>query len=149
MLSCSNYPQPKVKRRCNCYFLANSSPAPLQHRQATLYHCDILRDVPISCKIPWGTTHFNFWKRYENSKPCTPRDGGVGGSCVAAAPYFFPNVMLSQLLFITLVKIPGEAYKMLCFYLKLPPLEIPFRRPSHHNIYARQFEEKNTVCNNF
>ena len=56
------------------------------------------------------------------------RDGGAGGAAGAVAPHFFPNVMLKQLRFKTLVQFPREAYKMY-FYLKPPPLVIPLRRP--------------------
>ena len=44
-----------------------------------------------------------------------------GGAAAAVAPHFFPNVMLKQLRFKTLVvQFPREAYKMLYFYLKPP-----------------------------
>ena len=55
----------------------------------------------------------------------TAEPGGLQGA------HFFPNVMLKQLRFKTLVvQFPREAYKMLYFYLKPPPpLVIPLRRP--------------------
>ena len=43
------------------------------------------------------------------------------GAAGAVAPHFFPNIMLKQLRFKTLVvQFPREAYKMLYFYLKPP-----------------------------
>ena len=59
------------------------------------------------------------------------------GGCRGCSPHFFPNVMLKQLCFKTLVvQFPREAYKMLYFYLKPPPpLVIPLRRPWHQHKY--------------
>ena len=64
-------------------------------------------------------------------KHAVRRDGGAGGTAGAVAPpTFFPNVMLKQLRFKTLVvQFSREAYKMLYFYLKPPAPVIPFRRP--------------------
>ena len=43
------------------------------------------------------------------------------GGCRGCSPHFFPNVMLKQLRFKTLVvQFPREVYKMLYFYLQPP-----------------------------
>ena len=64
--------------------------------------------------------------------PVQIRDDEAEEAAGAVATPFFPNIMLKQLRFKTLVvKFPREAYKILYFYLKPPPppFVIPLRRP--------------------
>ena len=60
---------------------------------------------------------FQYMKSYRDG-----RAKGAAGAVAPPPPTFFPNVMLKQLCFKTLVvKFPREAYKMLYFLSQAPP----------------------------